>query len=65
VKRRSAGGVRRDAHRRRIGGSRIGLVVSCSGANNAAQVRLDPDFATDVRRLCDSTDRLMLHPVIA
>jgi hypothetical protein len=32
---------------------------------NAAPVRLDPDFATDVRRLCDSIDRVALRPSIA
>jgi hypothetical protein len=32
---------------------------------NAAQVRLDPDFATDVRRLCDSLDRLVMRPASA
>jgi hypothetical protein len=32
---------------------------------NAAPVRLDPDFATDVRRLCDSIDRLVLRPTVA
>jgi hypothetical protein len=31
---------------------------------NAAPVRLDPDFATDVRRLCDSIDRLALRPSV-
>jgi hypothetical protein len=29
---------------------------------NAASVRLDPDFGTDVRRLCDSIDHLALRP---
>lgn len=32
---------------------------------NAAPVRLDPDFATDVRRLCDSIDRLALRSTVA
>jgi hypothetical protein len=32
---------------------------------NAAQVRLDPDFSTDVRRLCDSLDRFVLRPAMA
>jgi hypothetical protein len=32
---------------------------------NAAPVRLDPDFATDVRRLCDSLDRLVMRPTVA
>jgi hypothetical protein len=32
---------------------------------NAAPVRLDPDFATDVRRLCDSIDRVAMRPDLA
>jgi hypothetical protein len=31
---------------------------------NAAQVRLDPDFGTDIRRLCDGIDRVALRPTV-